>query len=437
MSQLFFKRFDSVNPQLKFESDYNELTDVGTTYLGKNGTDHSSPFILGESFPCDPYAWTTGILPDGSQVTVQIDMGATKCNMSKGFYDAYPILHSLPKYKPYMTTLEIGDGSHVPVNFIIPLIISFKDHTFEIYTLVNGSTNNKLLLLGMKNAIETEGVICARTFQLEFLNRSAPLFPTQSYIVPTRQKCSVKLDVAFPVELSSMAIIKLIRHLQFPVAMKVQIICNQVVLELENNCTCALYFPTHLQIGIVDMRSLGYFHIPHETIAKSLSPKYKMVTANHMQALMNKVSTSVQEVYMPKASNTDIDQYPWLDPEDPQRHMTDEEILYKTIDLSKSALDAKGKQRLMDMIGKHKGAFSLRDKIGECPNLEFNIDMIDDSPFFVRPFNISEEDKPIMDRQMNRLVSLGILSKNNTSHTSPVMLLTHKLTKDKCPIVDF
>ena len=94
--------------------------------------------------------------------------------------------------------------------------------------------------------------------------------------------------------------------------MKVQIIRNQVVLELENNCTYELYFPAHLQIGIADTRSLGYFHIPHETIAKSLSPKYKMVTVNHMQVLMNKVRTSVQKAYMPKARNTDIDQYPWL-----------------------------------------------------------------------------------------------------------------------------
>ena len=68
----------------------------------------------------------------------------------------------------------------------------------------------------------------------------------------------------------------------------------------------------------------------------------------------------------------------------------------------------------MVMIIKHKEAFSLRDKISECPNLEINIDVIDDNPFLVCSFNISEEDKPIMDRQMNRLVSLGILSKNNT-----------------------
>ena len=78
----------------------------------------------------------------------------------------------------------------------------------------------------------------------------------------------------------------------------------------------------------------------------------------------------------------------------------------------------------MKMLIKYRNAFSLRDEIGECPNLEADIKVIDDSPFFVRPFPISESDKPFMDDQMERLVSLGILSKNSTSHTSPVMLIT-------------
>ena len=42
-----------------------------------------------------------------------------------------------------------------------------------------------------------------------------------------------------------------------------------------------------------------------------------------------------------------------------------------------------------------------------------------------------------MDKQKERLVSLGILTKNSTSHTSPIMLITRKLTKDKRPVVDF
>ena len=38
---------------------------------------------------------------------------------------------------------------------------------------------------------------------------------------------------------------------------------------------------------------------------------------------------------------------------------------------------------------------------------------------------------------MNRLVAFGIFSRNNTSHTLPVMLLMRKLTKDERPVIDF
>ena len=84
------------------------------------------------------------------------------------------------------------------------------------------------------------------------------------------------------------------------------------------------------------------------------------------------------------------------------------------------------------MLIKYRDAFSLRDEVGECPNLEADIKVIDESPFFVRPFPISESDKPFMDKQMERLVSLRILR-----NTSPVMLITRKLTRDKRPVVDF
>ena len=131
------------------------------------------------------------------------------------------------------------------------------------------------------------------------------------------------------------------------------------------------------------------------------------------------------------------DPYPWLTKDDPRRFQSDEEILYEKIDLSDSALRRKEKSRLMKMLIKYRDAFSLRDEIGECPNLEADIKVIDESPFFVRPFPISEKDKPFMDEQMERLVSLRILSKNSTSHTSPVMLITRKMTKDKRPVVDF
>ena len=123
--------------------------------------------------------------------------------------------------------------------------------------------------------------------------------------------------------------------------------------------------------------------------------------------------------------------FPWLDSDDPRRDMMDEEILDKYIDLSSSDLDTEEKNTLMGIIKLHKETFSLRDEIGKYPNIKIDIDVIDDSPFFVRPFPIHEEDKPIMDKYVAKLVSLGILSKNNTTRTSPVMLVARKGTKNK------
>ena len=89
------------------------------------------------------------------------------------------------------------------------------------------------------------------------------------------------------------------------------------------------------------------------------------------------------------------DPYPWLTDDDPRRYQSDEEIMYEKIDLSNSASSRKEKTRLMKVLIKYRDAFSLRDEIEECPNLEADIKVIDKSPFFIRPFSISESDKPL------------------------------------------
>ena len=78
--------------------------------------------------------------------------------------------------------------------------------------------------------------------------------------------------------------------------------------------------------------------------------------------------------------------------------MTDWEILEKYIDFEKSCLTDKEKKEVMDMLYKNKEAFSLRDEIGTCPNIEVEIDVTDKSPFFIRPYHVKEEDKTLIDR---------------------------------------
>ena len=64
----------------------------------------------------------------------------------------------------------------------------------------------------------------------------------------------------------------------------------------------------------------------------------------------------------------------------------------------------------MDLIVTYKKGFSLRDEIVKCPDIKVN---------------------------MQKLVSLGILTKNSTTHTSPVMLVARKGNERKRPVVDF
>ena len=73
--------------------------------------------------------------------------------------------------------------------------------------------------------------------------------------------------------------------------------------------------------------------------------------------------------------------------------MTDNKILEKYINLDNSCLTESEKVQVRDMIYKYREVFSLRDEIGTCPNIEIDIDVTDKTPFFIRPYQVREEDK--------------------------------------------
>ena len=84
------------------------------------------------------------------------------------------------------------------------------------------------------------------------------------------------------------------------------------------------------------------------------------------------------------------DKCPWSDDSDERKHMTDREILDKYIDLDSSCLTEVEKAQVRDMIYEYREAFSLRDEIGTCPNIETDIDVMDRAPFFIRPYHVKE-----------------------------------------------
>lgn len=61
----------------------------------------------------------------------------------------------------------------------------------------------------------------------------------------------------------------------------------------------------------------------------------------------------------------------------------------------------------------------------------------DDTPFFVRPYPIREEQKAIVQREMDRLEKLGIIEKGLTGYSSPVLLVKRKQQNLYRVVTDF
>ena len=101
--------------------------------------------------------------------------------------------------------------------------------------------------------------------------------------------------------------------------------------------------------------------------------------------------------------------------------MTDAEILRMKLNLTECSLDNKQKEEFLTKLDDFYNVFSLRDEIGTCPFIEVHLKLKDETPFFVRPYPMREEQK-----EMDRLEHPGIIQKGLTGYSSPVVLVKRK-----------
>ena len=166
---------------------------------------------------------------------------------------------------------------------------------------------------------------------------------------------------------------------------------------------------------------------------QNLSKCYHFESAEKLCKEFNAIVNERKE----KEREVEKDKCPWLYDSDERKYMTDKEKLDKHVDLDNSCLTESEKLQVRDVIYEYREAFSLRDEIGTCPNIEIDIDVMDKTPFFIRPYHIREEDKRILDKEMKRLSYLGILKEGFSAYVSPVMLISRKMTQDKRVVTDF
>ena len=217
----------------------------------------------------------------------------------------------------------------------------------------------------------------------------------------------MKVKAPFVDEISGLAIIKIIDGgPNSMLLIKLNFMHNKAVLDIKNAGKDTMILHPREMIGIVDIRSLGYCKIKQGILQQNLSRYYRFKEASKLCEYFNRF---VDTLKRDREQTTSVDKHPWLDLENERRNMMDREILEKYIDLGTSCLNKEEKVKVMDMLYKYKEAFSLRDEIGTCPNIEVEIEVTDKSPFFIRPYHVREEDKAIIDKEMKRLYYMGIL----------------------------
>ena len=106
--------------------------------------------------------------------------------------------------------------------------------------------------------------------------------------------------------------------------------------------------------------------------------------------------------------------------------MTDSEKLRMKLNFKDSVLEEKGKGEFLTNVEQFTDIFSLRDKIGTCPFLEVHLKLKDETPFFVRLYPMREEQKKVIQKEMDRLEHLGIIRKGLTGYSSLVVLVKWK-----------
>ena len=406
------------------------------------------------------YGTLTGMYDNSHEIPIYVDNGTTLNIMPTHFYEKAYYLHHLPKEVDTINTIHTGNGPF-RTRFWIDILLNIQGCMLQFKLLVCDTKAQTGILLS-KMALEqlqtwqdytTNSLYIKQTAIELYATQDVELFPERKTTLQVIADRTNKLQ--YKNTLEGLGIVWVwcndsSKRLQPIVGMFHD---DKTLITFENTTGQTQYISKGAKVAILDMRSKdggmtnfewdiptddeGNLVLYAHTFASTLEPTKLANEDPLLQA-----DTKIEVAKEPKNSsseniNNNGDPHPWLDEEDPRRTMTDEEILRLKVPLDKSVLTVAEKEKLIRLMLENTQAFSIRDEIGTCPYFEVKLKLRDDKPFFVRPYNIREDQKPIIQKEMDRLEKLGIIRKGLTGYSSPVLLVKCKQQNLYRVVTDF
>ena len=476
-------RTDDTNSSQRAEDEYNSqkkllmlCNDVETfQYSHETSTQHvlvqgvyigsASPLIA--DIKTQPYymltyldnGMMTGTYDNTHNIPIYIDNGSTLNIMPTHFYDNAYYLHHLPKAPMAAKTILTGNGP-VKTHFWIDVLLNVQGCMIHLKLPVCDTQAQTGILLS-KMALEQLQTWQDYSNNTLYVKQTAiPLHAIQNIELLPDLKTTIELIADKTNELQYKDIIGgqgivwvWSNDSSKPLQPIVATFHNdKTLITFENTTGKTQYITKGALVAILDRpskdRGMTNFEwdIPTDdegnlvlyahTFASSLE---LTKLANEDPALQAETKIAVSQTpnnHTIQTENTE-DPYPWLDVDDLRRTMTDEEILRLKVPFDKSILSAAEKEHLVKLMLENTAAFSIRDEIGTCPYFEVKLKLRDDKPFFVRPYNIREDQKPFIQKEMDRLEKLGIIRKGLTGYSSPVLLVKRKQQNLYRVVTDF
>ena len=144
----------------------------------------------------------------------------------------------------------------------------------------------------------------------------------------TKEQKIIKVKAPFIDEISGLAIIRIVDGSYSIMLIKLKFTCIAAIFYIVNNGTETIIFKPEDMIGIVDLRSLGYYKIMQGILQQNLTKYYRFERADTLCEYFNKFVNMLKRERKQKELE---ENYSWLDPSNERKYMTDQEIYWTNI----------------------------------------------------------------------------------------------------------
>ena len=391
-------------------------------------------------------------LPNNDKLLSLIDSGASDNLICATLVTQSPYLSKLPRIPTPSVRFKVGNGQYINSRFAIEFPIFIQKHQFIVRALALDTLGGIDLVIGSPALREIDACLDFACQKLRFKHTTFTTKLTRSIQLRPHQSMHVTVTSRLPAPLRHATL--LLRPSRFVAGFT----ASHMLVKFRNGyATILLHNPTDRHVtlsrdklfGILDLRHLTsiYTHI----LATSQSDTQTVLFCqsgekgdeNHYNSVQSSTKTgansnaaensklSRKQLYEKKLA-----EFPFLDPSDDRLKMFDHEILDRDIKFCNTPLDLDQQQKVKKLLMKYPKALSLHSEVGNT-NLEIDFELTDTTPFYIRPFSVSPSEKPIIDKELKKLVDMGVLEEHHSAYSSPVMLLRKRNSTDYRLVSDF